>query len=437
MILSRSTTHPNRSRSTTARAAAAGPSSTIACAASRTGCATSSSCRAGVARRGADGQPRRGGRGGDRRDARGALDHAGEPAPARRGDRARARRLGRARGVADAAHAAAARDAGAPHVLVAGDELERALAAASDAPLDLAGPAGGTMMYTGGTSGRPKGVRRARPATLGAALDAQRRAGRGDRARRQRAAPRDGPALSRRAAALRGLRPAERRADDRDAALGRSARRCACCANATSTTRTSCRPCSCACCGSPDAERAAFRAPSLHLVLHGAAPIAPPVKQRMIEWWGPVLVEYWGGTESGVVTLVGFAGVARAPGHGRSRAAALGGVRGRRRRPPPAARREPARSTRVTATWQQPFVYHRDAAEDGARLSRARRADARRRRLGRRRRLRLPLRSQVEHDHLGRREHLSGRDRAGARRAPRGRRRRASSAFPTTSGARR
>jgi long-chain acyl-CoA synthetase len=55
----------------------------------------------------------------------------------------------------------------------------------------------------------------------------------------------------------------------------------------------------------PDEERAAFRAPRLHLVLHGAAPVSPAVKQRMIEWWGPVLVEYWGGTESGVITCVG------------------------------------------------------------------------------------------------------------------------------------
>ncbi len=43
---------------------------------------------------------------------------------------------------------------------------------------------------------------------------------------------------------------------------------------------------------------------SLHYVLHGAAPITKAVKQAMIEWWGPILVEYWGATESGVVTLV-------------------------------------------------------------------------------------------------------------------------------------
>ena len=54
----------------------------------------------------------------------------------------------------------------------------------------------------------------------------------------------------------------------------------------------------------PDAERAAFDPAPLRVVLHGAAPIAPAVKRRMIEWWGPVLVEYWGGSEGGVTTLV-------------------------------------------------------------------------------------------------------------------------------------
>jgi long-chain acyl-CoA synthetase len=55
----------------------------------------------------------------------------------------------------------------------------------------------------------------------------------------------------------------------------------------------------------PDDERARYDLSSLHTVLHGAAPISPSVKRRMIEWWGPVLVEYWGGSEGGVVTLIG------------------------------------------------------------------------------------------------------------------------------------
>ncbi|MBV1919569.1 MAG: AMP-binding protein [Pseudomonadales bacterium] len=43
---------------------------------------------------------------------------------------------------------------------------------------------------------------------------------------------------------------------------------------------------------------------TLQLVLHGAAPIAKSTKQKMLHWWGNILVEYWGGTEAGVTTLV-------------------------------------------------------------------------------------------------------------------------------------
>ena len=57
----------------------------------------------------------------------------------------------------------------------------------------------------------------------------------------------------------------------------------------------------------PEEERARFAAPRLDLVLHGAAPVSVPVKKRMIEWWGEVLVEYWGATEGGVNTLLGSA----------------------------------------------------------------------------------------------------------------------------------
>ena len=60
-----------------------------------------------------------------------------------------------------------------PTVVVLGDELERAIAGASDSPMPLAGPAGGNMIYTSGTTGRPKGVMRRRAGTLGAAIAAQ------------------------------------------------------------------------------------------------------------------------------------------------------------------------------------------------------------------------------------------------------------------------
>jgi long-chain acyl-CoA synthetase len=32
--------------------------------------------------------------------------------------------------------------------------------------------------------------------------------------------------------------------------------------------------------------------------------VGEAVKRRMIEWWGPILYEYWGGTEGGVTTFV-------------------------------------------------------------------------------------------------------------------------------------
>jgi acyl-CoA synthetase (AMP-forming)/AMP-acid ligase II len=47
----------------------------------------------------------------------------------------------------------------------------------------------------------------------------------------------------------------------------------------------------------PDAERLAFDVSSLRLAVHAAAPCPVEVKRRMIEWWGPVLHEYYAGTE--------------------------------------------------------------------------------------------------------------------------------------------
>jgi long-chain acyl-CoA synthetase len=38
---------------------------------------------------------------------------------------------------------------------------------------------------------------------------------------------------------------------------------------------------------------------SLRLVIHGSAPVAPDVKRAMIEWLGPILYEFYGGTEGG------------------------------------------------------------------------------------------------------------------------------------------
>ena len=39
---------------------------------------------------------------------------------------------------------------------------------------------------------------------------------------------------------------------------------------------------------------------SLRFIVHGAAPCPPQVKRAMIEWWGPVINEYFGSTETGI-----------------------------------------------------------------------------------------------------------------------------------------
>jgi long-chain acyl-CoA synthetase len=50
----------------------------------------------------------------------------------------------------------------------------------------------------------------------------------------------------------------------------------------------------------PDAVRARYDLGSLRFVVHGAAPCPPAVKRAMIEWWGPVIHEYYGSTETGI-----------------------------------------------------------------------------------------------------------------------------------------
>src|SRR5205823_6397816 len=51
----------------------------------------------------------------------------------------------------------------------------------------------------------------------------------------------------------------------------------------------------------PDEVKQRYDHSSLRWVTHGAAPCAPAVKRQMIDWWGPVITEYYGATETGVV----------------------------------------------------------------------------------------------------------------------------------------
>lgn len=60
--------------------------------------------------------------------------------------------------------------------------------------------------------------------------------------------------------------------------------------------------------------RSKYDVSSLQLALHAAAPCPVPVKQEMIEWWGPKLVEYYAGSEGNGMTMVSSADWVTHPG---------------------------------------------------------------------------------------------------------------------------
>ena len=210
--------------------------------------------------------------------------------------------------IVDPEHEAVTRDAvalagAATPVVVVGPELEAVLSAASDEPFGPDDPAGGTMFYTSGTTGRPKGVKRAGATMVNARLLGMAAAGRNlgldgggphlVTGPLYHAAPIGFALMDLVAGAPMVVMPRWDQAAALDLIDERSVR------NTHLVPTMFVRLLRL-----DDERRQAFDGASLHTVLHGAAPIAPSVKHRMIDWWGPVLVEYWGASEGGVVTLV-------------------------------------------------------------------------------------------------------------------------------------
>ena len=52
----------------------------------------------------------------------------------------------------------------------------------------------------------------------------------------------------------------------------------------------------------PESARGRYDLSSLETVIHGAAPCPVPVKEQMIAWWGPIIHEYYGSTEGNGAT---------------------------------------------------------------------------------------------------------------------------------------
>ena len=56
--------------------------------------------------------------------------------------------------------------------------------------------------------------------------------------------------------------------------------------------------------GLPHDVRSAANLSSHRTALHAGAPCPPEIKRQMIDWWGEILVEYYGGTDAGGFTMI-------------------------------------------------------------------------------------------------------------------------------------
>jgi long-chain acyl-CoA synthetase len=54
----------------------------------------------------------------------------------------------------------------------------------------------------------------------------------------------------------------------------------------------------------PQETRDSYDLSSMRMAVHAAAPCPVPVKEQMLEWWGPIIAEYYGGTEGNGITYL-------------------------------------------------------------------------------------------------------------------------------------
>jgi len=64
----------------------------------------------------------------------------------------------------------------------------------------------------------------------------------------------------------------------------------------------------------PDAVKRRYDLSSLRFVVHAAAPCPADVKRQMIDWWGPIINEYYGSTETSAVVFCNSQDALRKPG---------------------------------------------------------------------------------------------------------------------------
>ena len=104
----------------------------------------------------------------------------------------------------------------------------------------------------------------------------------------------------------------------------------------------------------PAHVRAAFKSPAHRCAIHGAAPCPASLKQSMIDWWGPILLEYYSGSEGVGLTLIDSHEALQRPGSvGRARKGVLHIVDAA------GAELPPGRSGLICFAGASPFDYYK------------------------------------------------------------------------------
>ena len=163
----------------------------------------------------------------------------------------------------------------------------------------------------------------------------------------------------------------------------------------------------------PEAVRTGRDLSSLKCAIHAAAPCPVEVKAAMLDWWGDVVFEYYSATEGAGFTAISPQEWRAHPGSvGKS---LLGEIR---------VLGDDDRLLGAHLFRRRADVQLSQRPREDRQCHRRARRDLRRYRARRRRRLSLPHRPRQLHDHLGRRERLSAGGRERPDDAPRSRRRR-------------
>ncbi|HEX6959605.1 MAG TPA: acyl-CoA synthetase [Ferrovibrio sp.] len=181
-------------------------------------------------------------------------------------------------------------------------------------PLTSAAPPRNSMIYTSGTTGRPKGVRRQRPTPEQAAANAAA-AGvvYGLKADEEKVVLMNGP-MYHSAPNSYGLTAARQGASivlqprfDAEEMLRLIERHKVSHMHIVPTMFVRLLKL-------PEDVRRKYDLSSLRNTVHGAAPCPREVKLAMLDWWGPVINEYYGSTETGICVWLSAADARRKPG---------------------------------------------------------------------------------------------------------------------------